>query len=400
MRNGAALLQKLSRGVLQLATLVRSPLAREAFANNVLKEFSYTHGLVRSLGHPQLYQLETTNQCPYTCISCPRTYSMQRPVGHMDIGLFRSIVDQVRPAWQLDNLRDEAFLGLWLFGEPTVYRHFAESIEYCHEKKFSACISTNPSVWTERRIDIMLETGLDAMFVTMDGMDDETSMAIRGKVASYTRGEQNLRQLTQKKVALGRSKPVIHLNMVKQPRNAHQWELFRSHWEGVEGIDSITLSTYSTFSGDVPEINAVGMRFAEQDAEQAKAVALQRYFSSFACYYPWHSVSVMWDGKVVPCCRDYDAGTVLGDLKTESLEAIWNGPPMMQLREEFRRGKLSKSPCSTCTERSAEMGLPGKYYPGIRPAAQAAGTEEPLGERRRAFGDQPIVNGSDLGDHS
>ena len=71
-------------------------MAREVFANNFLKEFSYSHRLLKSLGHPKIYQLETTNSCPYRCNMCPRTHSMTREQGHMDIGLFRAILDQVK----------------------------------------------------------------------------------------------------------------------------------------------------------------------------------------------------------------------------------------------------------------------------------------------------------------
>jgi radical SAM protein with 4Fe4S-binding SPASM domain len=46
-------------------------------------------------------------------------------------------------------------------------------------------------------------------------------------------------------------------------------------------------------------------------------------------------VVVLWDGRVVPCCRDDDARVVLGDLRESSLEEIWNGPAARQLRQQL-----------------------------------------------------------------
>jgi radical SAM protein with 4Fe4S-binding SPASM domain len=362
-RYGVELRDRVVRLFRALSCLARGPLAREAAVNNFLKEFSYTHGLLKNLGYPQVYQLETTNHCPYTCIMCPRTHAMTRPLGHMDIGLFRSIIDQLRPAWQIDRSLSEPSIGLWHFGEPVVYRHFVESIVYCHDRGLNVCISTNPSAWTERRIDQMLDTGVDELYVMIDGMDDDTSIAIRGTAASFTRGERNIRDLVHKKVTRGLTKPHVYINMVKQPRNAHQWQQFKSYWFGIEGIDRVHLGGYSTFAGDLVQLNKIGDDLVSRDKEQESSDAHHIYMSRFPCFYPWHSISVTWEGKVVPCCRDYNASDVLGDLRFESLEDIWNGARMRQLRFEHSRGKVTASLCVNCKERSSEIGLPGRFYP-------------------------------------
>jgi radical SAM protein with 4Fe4S-binding SPASM domain len=353
--------ERIMRYLAALGRLVRSPVAREACVNIWLKEFSYTHGLLKNLGYPQIYQIETTNHCPFTCNMCPRTHAMTRPLGHMDMGLFRDIIDQVRPAWQVDRSLGAPAIGLWHFGEPVVYQHFADSIEYCHDRGLNVDISTNPSVWTERRIDQMLDLGVDNLYVMVDGMDDDTSIAIRGAAASFLRGERNLRELLGKKVARGLKRPHVLINMVKQPRNAHQWQQFTSYWTGVEGVDSVHLSGYSSFAGDLVQLNTIGSELAWRDKTEGNA--RQIYMSRFPCFYPWHSISVTWEGKVVPCCRDYNASDVLGDLRTESLVHIWNGARMRQLRLEHRRGKITTPLCARCKERSAEIGLPGRFYP-------------------------------------
>lgn len=347
----------------RVGALLQEPRAREIFANNLLKEFSYTHRLLKSLGHPKIYQIETTNHCPYTCNMCPRTHAMTRELGHMDIGLFRSILDQMQPAWQADHIVEEPSIGLWHFGEPMLYKHFTESVSYAHDRGLRVHISTNPSVWTARRIDELLAVGVDELYVMVDGMDDSTSMAIRGRAASFTRGEANVRLLIQRKTQLGLSRPRIHICMVKQSRNAHQWGDFTAYWTGFEGVESVYLGQLSTFAGDVPALTKLNDVLASHDPEQSSALSHQCRLSKLPCYYPWHSVSVTWDGKVVPCCRDHNASLVLGDLTKQSLESIWNGPPMQDLRRQFANDRVTAAPCVTCKERSLEIGLPGSHYP-------------------------------------
>ena len=343
--------------------LLKERRARQVFANNLLKELSYAHGLLKNLGRPRIYQLETTNCCPYTCNMCPRTHAMTREQGHMDIGLFRAILDQVEPFWQVDDLVEEPYIALWHFGEPMVYKHFVEAVAYCHERGIRASISTNPSAWTARRIDEILEVGVDELYVMFDGMDDETSMSIRGRAASFVRGEANFRRLLERKAQLGVGRPRLHVSMIKQQRNAHQWETFKSHWKQVEGIDSVLLCDLSTFAGDVPELITISNGLAAQDTAQAIALKRDNGLSRFPCYYPWHSVTVTWDGRVVPCCRDHNGAAVLGDLTKETLEAVWNGEPMQALRKEFVSKRVTSKPCDTCREKSNEIGLPGRYYP-------------------------------------
>jgi MoaA/NifB/PqqE/SkfB family radical SAM enzyme len=348
----------------------KGPVARAAAAATFLRELSYAKGLLHNLGPPKIFQLETTNHCPYTCVMCPRTHAMRRPLGHMDIGLFREIVDQLEPAWQHESWARTPLLRLLHFGEPMVYRHFTESVEHCHRRGFQVYISTNPSIWTQARIDELLATRIDRVQVMFDGLDDATSTAIRGAAASYTRGAEALRALGARKVALGLSKPHLTVQMIRQPRNRHQWEAFATHWRDFPGIDAVYLDHFSTFDGAVPEINALAAETASLDSGQRAFEAQLEELARHPCVYPWQSVSVTWDGKVVPCCRDADAASVLGDLSKQTLLEVWNGAPLRELRRAIKAGTPPKAPCGTCKEPSLEVGLPRLYKLGHPPTGQ------------------------------
>jgi radical SAM protein with 4Fe4S-binding SPASM domain len=70
---------------------------------------------------------------------------------------------------------------------------------------------------------------------------------------------------------------------------------------------------------------------------------LQDYSHVVELYHPGFCIAtaimalVEWDGTVLPCCRDR---IVLGNLREQSFDSIWNGEPMQRLRETFFRREL------------------------------------------------------------
>jgi radical SAM protein with 4Fe4S-binding SPASM domain len=83
----------------------------------------------------------------------------------------------------------------------------------------------------------------------------------------------------------------------------------------------------------------------------------------YRCYFPWHSVSILWDGSVVPCCRDYNGVEIIGDLNNQSLEEIWNGEKMKNLRKELVSGRITNKLCNPCQEANWELCELGRHYP-------------------------------------
>jgi MoaA/NifB/PqqE/SkfB family radical SAM enzyme len=67
------------------------------------------------------------------------------------------------------------------------------------------------------------------------------------------------------------------------------------------------------------------------------------------CYFPWASMSVLWDGRVVTCCMNSNGVQVLGDLNTQSVQEVWNGPVLAKVRNSFGKLDYSKYPmCLSC----------------------------------------------------
>jgi len=68
------------------------------------------------------------------------------------------------------------------------------------------------------------------------------------------------------------------------------------------------------------------------------------YNNKSACMAPWTHLFVSTDQQVFPCCV---RGTLLGDLKTARLEAIWNTDTQKDIRASMLRGQRHQA-CSVC----------------------------------------------------
>jgi len=71
--------------------------------------------------------------------------------------------------------------------------------------------------------------------------------------------------------------------------------------------------------------------------------------SFLPCTFPWYSLTVFWDGRVVPCPQDFFGKLTLGNVKDSSLLDIWNGSKEIFLREKLSRREYEDIvPCNRC----------------------------------------------------
>jgi|TARA_B100000902_G_scaffold218294_1_gene207449 radical SAM protein with 4Fe4S-binding SPASM domain len=74
------------------------------------------------------------------------------------------------------------------------------------------------------------------------------------------------------------------------------------------------------------------------------------------CVYPWSHVNINPQGDVWPCCHQRKVPTVLGNVKTQSMEEIFNGEEIRKLRLDMLNGVLPSPTCDKCVQYE-EMGF-------------------------------------------
>jgi len=79
------------------------------------------------------------------------------------------------------------------------------------------------------------------------------------------------------------------------------------------------------------------------------------------CAIPWMHLNFEPNGKVVPCCLTSHHNYFAGDLKTQSIEEIWNSDNMKNLRKQMINGERPKI-CDTCWNKEDVTGVSGRFY--------------------------------------
>jgi len=75
------------------------------------------------------------------------------------------------------------------------------------------------------------------------------------------------------------------------------------------------------------------------------------------CAKPFREMSVRWDGGVAICCNDWRGKLKLGNVNTDTLDQIWNGPVAQAARRKLYRGERDFGPCLGCDATSYRVGL-------------------------------------------
>ena len=286
-----------------------------------------------------IFNIEITNRCPLKCVMCPRTEDMTREEGHMDFELFRKIAGELaehNPEWP-------ALVPVRLhgFGESAVHPNFDGFIRYAEGLGINTCLSVNPIVLTADIGERLLRAGPSLLYISLDGHDDETFLQIRGLPRAYERSKANLLRLLELKRQRGITTKIV-LSMIDFHLNERSIGAAQEYWSGIEGIDEVRIKPFCNWDGNSDSVNRlVGIgTTAETGDRQSEPVV---------CRWPWTSVTVLWDGSVVPCCYDFDKRYSLGNAGTESLVEIWRGPRMRALRREFISGDVTNSLCKNCS---------------------------------------------------
>ena len=272
---------------------------------------------------PAVILIENTNCCNAQCVMCPRE-KLTRKRGFMEFGLFEKIIREVSGASR------KPVVHLHGFGEPLLDESLPEKImlaKTCGIKH--TYLVTNASLLFPETARKIINAGLDTMKISFYGIDEESYHATMGRL-DFKVALHNIREFVRIRKELRKRNPKLILQYLPQEANEARTEEFQSLWRPVldkRAGDCLNLSSLHNYGGG---------RGYNRVEERIVSV----------CFYPWTALSVLWDGRAVTCCIDYNGVQSVGDLNFKSVMEIWNGPVLSEIRRNF--GKLDYSGFSTC----------------------------------------------------
>jgi hypothetical protein len=298
---------KITRGVLSLA---RKPLPFHLYYR-------------RNFPLPAVILIENTNQCNATCVMCPRETLFRKP-GVMRFELFEKIIREV------SEVKRKPVVHLHGFGEPLLDELLPERIRLAKALGIKhTYLVTNASLLFPETAKKIVDAGLDEMKISFYGTDDGSySRTMRG--LDFKVALNNVREFVKIRKDMKKKTPRLILQYLPQKTNGAATKEFTSLWRSVldRKAGDCTNVTYPDNFGGGRAYNPVGEKIVS------------------VCFYPWSALSVLWDGRAVTCCVDYNGVQGVGDLNGQTVKQIWNGPVMSDIRKHF--GKLDYSGFPVC----------------------------------------------------
>jgi MoaA/NifB/PqqE/SkfB family radical SAM enzyme len=299
-------------------------------SNMTMKWVSYELGLEHAPTFPDRVYVESTNICNLDCIMCPTGLHIDtRPKGFMDWDLYTAIIDEIAP------FAEAVVLHSW--GEPLLHKRIIEMIRYAKERNLAVETSTNATRLTEPVARQLLESGLDRIYLSMDGLTKETYEKVRVK-GKFEEVLGNIERFLDLKHELG-SPIEADVQIVRLSETDSEVQDFIARWKNSHA-DIINVKELDTWGGQIDDVSQLAVEpDVSTDQNNRKP-----------CPNLWYHCHIHWDGVLVSCSRDYDAVTPLGNVRNGGVLKTWHGARMRAMRRWHVEGNFCAHQCVNCTE--------------------------------------------------
>jgi MoaA/NifB/PqqE/SkfB family radical SAM enzyme len=274
--------------------------------------------------------IEVTNHCNLDCSMCANRH-IARPKGFIS----RDVLDRA-----LANTYEGAFRNILMFavGEPLLHPELPDLLRAAAARTNRLSLSTN-AVALNRRPELaerIMGSGVNHFHISADGFDAESYERVR----KGARFEDLLACMAMFKNTRDLRNPSLPIEV--------QYCLVREH-----GLDDLAkaLDVFEPYADLVvfkPMNNQGHTSIRNRPDQQILGKPFFRD-APVPCPLLWYGPTVLWDGRVSACCRDYDGSFVMGDLHHQSLPEIWHGAAFRTLRKDHQHRRFPAK-CRDCTQ--------------------------------------------------
>ncbi len=295
------------------------------------------------LGTPFALSIEPTTKCNLGCPECPSGLKQfTRKTGNLTPEINRKIIDELK-----NNL---TYINYYFQGEPYINRHLFEMINYANQKNIYCSTSTNGHFLTDKNCQKTIESGLQRLIISIDGVDQKSyeNYRIKGDFSKVITGTKNIIKWKEK---LKSETPHIIFQFLVVKTNEHLIEEIKSLSESLR-INELRIKTAQFYEFE----NGNSLMPTNEKYSRYKLNSNGKYILKNKlynhCWRMWSSAVVTVNGEIVPCCFDKDAVNKIGNLHTEKFKTIWKSKSYNKFRNLILNGRNEIEICKNCSEGS------------------------------------------------
>ncbi|MBM3185195.1 MAG: SPASM domain-containing protein [Bacteroidetes bacterium] len=294
-----------------------------------------------SFGYPASLSIEPTTACNLGCPECPSGLKQfTRPTGKIDLNLHQNMLEQVK--------QSVFYINYYFQGEPFLHPQFLELIKQAKQAKIYTSTSTNAHFIDQQKAEEIVESGLDRLIISIDGLTQETyeQYRVHGNLEKVILASK---ELVSAKRKLQSTTPHLIFQFLAVKPNEHEIpQVFELANE--IGIDEVRIKTAQLYDYEhgnslMPENEKYSRYIRQKDGTYKIKGSPGNH-----CWRMWSGSVFTWDGKVVPCCFDKDAKHVLGDITTDPFQSIWKSHKYRAFRQAILINRQEIDICKNCSE--------------------------------------------------
>ncbi len=286
---------------------------------------------------PRVIRIGPTNLCTAQCKYCPREHIHAGGCGYMDFAMFEGVVD-----WAEQNkVKNISFA---LFGEPLIHPRIFDMIELSQTRGLRVGISSNAIKMNQDYADKLLDYNLETIEMSLDGYTEDEYLEGK-KVGHYREAKKNIEYLLEK-AKEQKSKTRFNVHFVDAGNvSAKNKSKFVKYWsEKLNGLNYVTSFYYEPHNWAGTRAN-IGKELGFVDR------LLSKFELKKPCVYI-KGLNIDWNGNVIICTNDPTDTAVIGNIKDNKIEDIYNGKRRMKYLEAHEKGDFRDLNCSKCNVNS------------------------------------------------
>jgi radical SAM protein with 4Fe4S-binding SPASM domain len=322
--------------------LIADKISKKKMLNLFVIAFNRLFPITKALGFPYMAHISPSGICNLDCPLCPANDPRTQAKTFLSFETFKKFIDEAG-----DYL---IYVILWSWGEPFLNPDIYKMIEYAREKNILTVSSTNINQFSREDASKLIESGLDALIIALDGITQKTYVKYRtgGDVQKVI---ENTGILVEERKKLKAEKPFINLRMVISKENEFEIEDIK-HFARDVGVDMVSFKAFAT--------KQLGFENPEFDKKYApvqrkyrwykylKDFSTDRNLRKFRCKFPWTKPTLFADGEILSCEYDFRYESPFGNINTQSFKNIWFSEKVKAFRKQFRKDRNQFLFCRDC----------------------------------------------------
>ncbi|WP_234119681.1 radical SAM/SPASM domain-containing protein [Clostridium hydrogenum] len=276
--------------------------------------------------------VDPSSSCNFRCKFCFNRNKDKSDSKVMKFDLFVKIINDLK---QFPNKLK--VLRLYKDGEPLVNKRLPEMIAYAKQMNVAESIdfTTNGSLLCPEKNLELIESGVDAINISVEGLSAEKYLEVSGVKIDFDRYVENIRHLYK-----NRKNCRIHIKTTDvniENEEERFYEIFGNICDEIS-IEKVVPIWPNVDITDVKSDFKTGLY-----NQKIKGVKV--------CPYIFYSMSINSDGSVSSCFIDWQHTNVIGDVRQNSVKEIWEGIAMKELRmSHLKMQKDKHNICSECKQ--------------------------------------------------